>query len=75
VLRPPPASARGRGAETLRHTCASILLSREAPLLYVQAVDGWSSATVLLGSYARYMPAAGGLIPAPLARQGEVGSA
>jgi hypothetical protein len=50
-------------------------LSREAPLLYVQAVDGWSSATVLLGSYARYMPAAGGLIPAPLARQGEVGSA
>jgi integrase len=54
------AGVRRRSPETLRSTCASILLSRAAPLLYVQALGGWSSATVLLQSYSRFIPGASG---------------
>jgi len=39
----------------LRHTFASTLLSRNAPLLYVQRQGGWKSATVLLHAYARWV--------------------
>jgi integrase len=49
------AKVRYRPAEQLRHTVASTLLSRGAPLLYVQAVGGWRSAAVLLKVYARWM--------------------
>jgi integrase len=49
------ARVRYRPAEQLRHTVASTLLSRGAPLLYVQAVGGWRSAGVLLKTYARWM--------------------
>jgi integrase len=42
--------------EQLRHTFASTLLSRNAPLLYVQKQGGWRSASVLLRVYARWMP-------------------
>ena len=49
------AGVRYRPAEQLRHTVASALLSRGAPLLYVQAVGGWRSAGVLLKVYARWM--------------------
>ncbi len=49
------AGVRYRPAEQLRHTVASTLLSRGAPLLYVQAVGGWRSAGVLLKVYARWM--------------------
>jgi len=49
------ARVRYRPAEQLRHTVASTLLSRGAPLLYVQAVGGWRSAGVLLKVYARWM--------------------
>ena len=34
---------------------ASILLSRSAPLLFVQRQGGWSSATVLLATYASWI--------------------
>ena len=40
----------------LRHTFASTMLSRNAPLLYVQQQGGWRSAGVLLRVYARWMP-------------------
>jgi integrase len=50
------AHVRYRNPEQLRHTLASVLLSRNAPLLYVQRVGGWKSATVLLGVYARWLP-------------------
>jgi integrase len=49
------ARVRYRPAEQIRHTVASTLLSRGAPLLYVQAVGGWRSAGVLLKVYARWM--------------------
>ena len=39
-----------------RHSFASILLSRGAPLTYVQRQGGWKSATVLLGTYAKWVP-------------------
>jgi integrase len=48
-----------RNPEQLRHTLASVLLSRNAPLLYVQRVGGWKSATVLLDVYARWLPQEG----------------
>ena len=32
------------------------MLSRNAPLLYVQKQGGWSSATVMLKVYARWLP-------------------
>src|SRR5438132_1312811 len=40
----------------LRHTLASAMLSRNAPLLYVQQQDGWRRAAVLLRVYARWIP-------------------
>lgn len=50
------ARVRYRSPEQLRHTFASTMLSRECPLLYVQAQGGWRSASVLLRVYARWMP-------------------
>jgi integrase len=50
------ARVRYRSPEQFRHTFASTLLSRNAPLLYVQQQGGWRSATVLLRVYARWMP-------------------
>jgi len=50
------AGVRYRPPQQLRHTLASILLSRNAPLLYVQRQGGWRSAAVLLRVYARWMP-------------------
>jgi integrase len=50
------ARVRYRPPEQLRHTFASTLLSRNAPLLYVQKQGGWRSASVLLRVYARWMP-------------------
>jgi integrase len=47
---------RYRSPEQLRHTFASTMLSRNAPLLYVQQQGGWQSAGVLLRVYARWMP-------------------
>src|SRR2546425_4863036 len=47
---------RYRSPEQLRHTFASTMLSRNAPLLYVQQQGGWRSASVLLRVYARWMP-------------------
>ena len=60
------AGVRYRPAEQLRHTVASTLLSRGAPLLYVQAVGGWRSAGVLLKVYARWMDSEGSSSPASL---------
>jgi integrase len=53
------AGVRYRAPEQLRHTFASTLLSRNAPLLYVQQQGGWRSAAVLLRTYARWMPQPG----------------
>jgi integrase len=50
------ARVRYRPPEQLRHTFASTMLSRNAPLLYVQKQGGWRSAAVLLRVYARWMP-------------------
>ena len=50
------AKVRYRSPEQLRHTFASTMLSRNAPLLYVQKAGGWRSASVLLGVYARWVP-------------------
>jgi integrase len=50
------AGVRYRSPEQLRHTWASTMLSRNAPLLYVQQQGGWRSASVLLRVYARWMP-------------------
>jgi integrase len=50
------AKVRYRSPEQLRHTFASTMLSRNAPLLYVQKVGGWRSASVLLRVYARWVP-------------------
>ncbi len=55
---------RYRNPEQLRHTFASTLLSRNAPLLYVQQQGGWKSAGVLLRVYARWMPQALDATPA-----------
>ena len=49
------AQVRYRSPEQLRHTFASMLLSRNAPLVYVQRQGGWKSAVVLLQSYARWV--------------------
>jgi integrase len=50
------ARVRYRSPEQLRHTFASTMLSRNAPLLYVQKAGGWRSASVLLRVYARWVP-------------------
>ena len=47
------AKVRYRAPEQLRHTFASTMLSRHAPLLYVQRQGGCRSASVLLRVYAR----------------------
>jgi integrase len=52
------ASVRYREPEQLRHTFASTLLSRNAPLLYVAQQGGLKTAGVLLEHYARWMPQA-----------------
>lgn len=54
------ATVRYRMPEMLRHTFASTMLSRNAPLLYVQTQDGWTSATVLLKHYSEWLPEAEG---------------
>ena len=59
------AKVRYRSPEQLRHTFASTMLSRNAPLLYVQQQGGWRSASVLLRVYARWMPQAGALTSPP----------
>jgi integrase len=53
------AGVRYRTPEQLRHTFASMMLSRNSPLLYVQQQGGWRSAAVLLRTYARWMPQPG----------------
>jgi integrase len=58
------AGVRYRNPENLRHSGASILLSRGAPLLYVQSVGGWATATVLLQKYAKWIPSARSAPPA-----------
>jgi len=40
----------------LRHTWASLHLSRGTPIKWVQAQGGWTTAKVLLDIYADYMP-------------------
>jgi hypothetical protein len=50
--------ARYRPPETLRHSWASILLSRGAPLLAIVRAGGWRNARVLLDVYARWIPEA-----------------
>jgi integrase len=50
------AKVRYRSPEQLRHTFASTMLSRNAPLLYVQKAGGRRSASVLLRVYARWVP-------------------
>jgi integrase len=59
------AHVRYRSPEQLRHSFASIMLSRNAPLLYVQRCGGRASATVLLDVYAQWrMPQDGAHAPA-----------
>ncbi len=55
-----------RVPEMLRHTFASTLLSRNAPLLHVQLQGGWRSAGVLLRVYARWLPQDAGTAPQAL---------
>lgn len=49
---------RYRPPETLRHSWASILLSRGAPLLAIVRAGGWRNARVLLDVYAKWVPEA-----------------
>jgi len=49
---------RYRPPETLRHSWASILLSRNSPLLAVVRAGGWRKANVLLAVYAKWVPEA-----------------
>jgi integrase len=49
------AGIRYRKPLALRHSFASILLSRGANLLAIQKAGGWRSAQVLLQTYAHYM--------------------
>jgi integrase len=50
------AKVRYRNPEQLRHTWASTMLSRNAPVLYVQKQGGWKSAEILFRVYARWLP-------------------
>jgi integrase len=49
------AKVRYRSPEQLRHSLAITMLSRNAPLLYVQKQGGWRSASILLRVYARWV--------------------
>jgi integrase len=49
---------RYRKPHMLRHTFASVLLSRGENILEVQEAGGWRSATVLLTTYAKWIKAA-----------------
>ncbi len=49
------AGVRYRKPHALRHSFASILLSRGANLLAIQKVGGWRSATTLLETYAKWI--------------------
>ena len=49
------AQVRYREPEQLRHTFASTLLSRNAPVLYVAAQGGWRTPGVLFRHYAKWM--------------------
>lgn len=49
------AQVRYRKPHALRHSFASILLSRNAPLTYVTKAGGWRSATTLLQTYAKWV--------------------
>ena len=53
VLR--KAQVRYRKPHTLRHSFASLLLSRGANLLAVQKAGGWKSANILLQTYAKWI--------------------
>jgi integrase len=44
-----------RKPHTLRHSFASILLSRGGNLLAIQRAGGWKSATVMLGVYSKWI--------------------
>lgn len=57
------AGVRYRAPEQLRHSFASILLSRNAPPLYVAEAGGWASAAVLFRVYARWLPSQAGVAP------------
>lgn len=46
---------RYRKPHALRHSFASILLSRNAPLIYVTKAGGWRSATTRLQTYAKWV--------------------
>ena len=48
------ASVRFSRPHTLRHSFASILLSRRAPVLYLVKVGGWKDATTPLRVYAKW---------------------
>ena len=47
------AVVRYRPAETLRHSCASLLLSAGAPVIYVMSLGGWASPNVMFETYRR----------------------
>lgn len=50
------AGVRYRTPEQARHSFASTMLSRGAPILYVQECGGWADATTLLKHYSKWMP-------------------
>jgi len=68
------AQVRYRMPEQLRHTFASTMLSRNAPLLYVQHAGGWRSASVLLRTYARWLPQPSATQAQPATVHGAVGT-
>jgi integrase len=52
------AGVRYRHPEQLRHTWASTMLSRNAPVLYVATQGGWRTPGTLFKHYAKWMPQA-----------------